>query len=68
MDEMSQVPRDLARALRQALLALARMEDNFACTEAARVPYWAACPPSVQGHRAAAQALRTDADRFVWAV
>ncbi len=62
-----QVPRDLATHVRQALLALARTEEELANTEAARVPYWAPCPESVQGHRAAAQALRARADRLAWA-
>lgn len=53
------------RQLRQILLALARREDDIALAEAASVPYWAPHPPSVIGHRAAAEALRTEADRFL---
>lgn len=56
---------DLARALRCQLLALARLEDDQADAEAARLPYWAPCPPSVVGHRAAAAALRVDADKLL---
>ena len=54
----------LSRALRRELLRLARVEEDLAADEAARVPYWASCPPSVHGHRAAALALRADADRL----
>ncbi len=55
----------VTRHIRQILLDLARHEDDLAATEAAAVPYWAPHPPSVVGHRAAAQALRCEADRFV---
>jgi len=51
-------------ALRHKLLQLAREEDELAHAEGARAPYWAACPPSVQGHRAAADALRDVANRI----
>ena len=51
--------------LRQVLLELARREDDMALSEAASVPYWAPHPPSVIGHRVAAQALRSEADRFL---
>jgi hypothetical protein len=46
------------------LLCLAQAEENHAVTEAARVPYWAPCPDSVMGHRAAARVLREDAARL----
>lgn len=52
---------DLIDALTHALLELARREDDLAAAEAASVPYWAPCPPSVYGHRAAAEALRGEA-------
>jgi hypothetical protein len=55
----------LAGALRRELLRLARDEEDQAATEAAAVPYWTASPPSVQGHRAAAAALRAKADHLV---
>lgn len=55
----------LAMLMRKELLRLAMVEDNLAAEEAARTPYWAACPPSVAGHRAAAEALRADAERFL---
>ena len=54
---------DLTSALCHALFELARREDDLAASEAARVPYWAPCPPSVHGHRAAADALREEALR-----
>jgi hypothetical protein len=57
----------IAAALRRELLRLARAEDDRASAEAAKVPYWAACPPSVQGHRAAAAILRADADSLLTA-
>lgn len=65
--DLNQLPRDLATQLRHALFALARMEDELANTEAAQLPYWAPCPESVTGHRAAAQALRARADGLAWA-
>ncbi len=67
MDMRSQLPPNLAVLMRQALLALARTEENLANTEAAQVPYWAPSPASVLGHRAAAEALRADADRLAFA-
>jgi hypothetical protein len=59
------VPAELAASVRLALLKLARYEDELAATEAARVPYWEPHPPSVLGHRTAAQALRAEADALV---
>ena len=55
----------VAATLRQELLRLAALEENLAAAEAAKVPYWSPCPASVAGRRAAAQALREDADRFL---
>jgi hypothetical protein len=52
----------LVVAMRRELLRLARAEEDRAATEAAQVPYWASCPPAVQGRRAAAAILRADAD------
>jgi hypothetical protein len=60
-----EIPSELAAALRLELFRIARFEDELAATEAAAVPYWVPCPPSVQGHRAAAQALRAEADALV---
>jgi hypothetical protein len=56
---------DIKSALRQELLRLARFEENRASAEAATVPYWSPCPPSVEGHRMAAAVLRADADAFL---
>lgn len=55
----------LAAVLRQTLLRLAALEDAQAADEASRVAYWEPCPASVLGHRAAARALRADADRYL---
>jgi hypothetical protein len=51
--------------LRNALLDLARHEDECAADEAAHQPYWAPCPSSVHGHRAAAVVLRDRADQLL---
>jgi len=61
---ITNVQQEIAAAVRQELLRLARIEDTRAADEAATVPYWAPCPTSVVGHRAAAQALRQEADRI----
>jgi hypothetical protein len=55
----------LNRRLRRILLELARREDEIAHEEAATVPYWESPPASVVGHRAAADSLRFEADRFL---
>jgi len=55
----------VAAALRRELLRLARTEEDRAAAEAAEVPYWSTCPPSVLGHRAAAVILRADADSLL---
>ncbi|GAB7007857.1 hypothetical protein JCM18899A_53340 [Nocardioides sp. AN3] len=57
--------RALAAELRAILLELAHHQDECAANEAAAQPYWAACPPSVHGHRAAAEALRDQADQLL---
>lgn len=54
----------LVELLRRELLKLAIHEDELAANQAAGVPYWAPTPASVIGHRAAAAALRDDADRI----
>lgn len=51
-------------ALARELRRLAKAEDDRAAAEAAEVPYWIPCPSSVLGARAAAQALRADAERL----
>jgi hypothetical protein len=52
---------ELIAALCHELAVLARFEEEVAAVEAARTPYWSPCPPSVEGHRSAARALRADA-------
>jgi len=55
---------ELVLALCRELFRLAKDEEDQAAAEASRTPYWVACPPSVEGHRVAARALRADAARF----
>jgi hypothetical protein len=54
----------VARQLHRMLLDLAQREDELALLESADVPYWGLCPPSVLGHRTAADVLRSVAERF----
>lgn len=56
---------EVVAALRHELLRLAVQHDELAAREAAQVPYWAPRPPSIDGHRAAANALRADADQLL---
>lgn len=56
---------ELVAEIRRLLLELAKAEDDLAATEAARVPYWEPAPASVSGHRAAARALRGEADQLL---
>ena len=56
---------DVAVQLRRILYELAHREDDIAASEAAAVPYWAPLPASVSGHREAAIALRSEADRLL---
>lgn len=51
-------------ALCHELVVLARHQEDVAATEAARAPYWSPYPASVDGHRAAAHALRADVARL----
>lgn len=55
----------VAVALRRELLRLAKAEESLAAEEAAKVPYWVPTPATVDGHRAAARALRQNADRLL---
>ncbi len=55
---------DLVVALCRELYLLASREERAAADEACRVPYWQACPPSVNVHLTAAQLLRADANRL----
>ena len=57
--------RTMAIRLRRILLELARRQEEIAFAEAAVVPYWAPHPTSIGGHRTAAKALRSEADRFL---
>jgi len=67
MNDETTTAADLVAQLRQILLELARREEDLAAREAAAVPYWSPSPASIQGHRAAALALRSEADRFLQA-
>jgi len=63
---MSTIPNEtLTRSLRTILLQLARVQDDIASDVAAATPYWESCPSSVLGHRAAAAALRAEADHVI---
>jgi hypothetical protein len=55
---------ELVAALCRELYLLASREEQAAADEACRVPYWQACPPSVNVHWTAAQLLRADANRL----
>jgi hypothetical protein len=65
MYDLEELPSEVTVVLRRELLRLAHLEEELAATQAAQVPYWAPLPPSVDGHRAAARALREDADRLL---
>ncbi len=52
-------------AVRALLLKLAKQQDDLAAEEAAKVPYWTPCPPTVVGRRAAADVLRAQADEYL---
>jgi hypothetical protein len=64
MNTPSGVSVEMIVALARELRRLAKAEDDRAAAEAANVPYWIPCPSSVLGARAAAQALRADAERL----
>ena len=55
---------DLIAAVCRELHELAKAEEERAAAEAAGTPYWSTCPTSVLAHRAAARALRADAERL----
>ena len=55
---------ELVAAVCRELYLLAGREEQAAADEACRVPYWQACPPSVNVHWTAAQLLRADANRL----
>jgi hypothetical protein len=56
------VPAGLTDVLCRELRELARLEEDLAAAEAACVPYWVSCPPSVYARRAAADVLRRQAE------
>lgn len=62
---LTRVPDDVVTQVRQTLLRLAKREDDLAAEESARVAYWQPSSPFVAGHRAAAQALRNEADALL---
>lgn len=66
MQDMTEERRnqELVAALCRELYLLASREERAAADEACRVPYWQACPPSVNVHWSAAQLLRADANRL----
>ena len=49
-------------SLQTELINLATRHEELAAIQAAMTPYWVPQPPSVQAHRIAAAALRSDAD------
>lgn len=55
---------DRTTEVRAILLELAKRLDDRAATEAASVPYWSPCPPSVLGDRTAAEVLRAHAEEY----
>ena len=63
--ESGEDPAALASQVRKVLLRLARLENEQAADEAAHIPYWEPCPPSVSGRRAAARALLQEADALL---
>jgi hypothetical protein len=60
------------RTVRAVLLELAKQQKDLAAHEAAQkaaaTPYWAACPTSILGRRAADAVLREHADNVPAAV
>jgi proteasome lid subunit RPN8/RPN11 len=63
-NHMSPKSPELVAALCHELVLLAKSEEDIAASEASRVPYWSVCPPSVEGHRAAARAIRVNLERL----
>jgi len=58
------VSSDMITALCRELRRVAKAEEDRAAAESAQIPYWSACPQSVLAHRAAARALKADAERL----
>lgn len=65
MNTLTTIDTEMATRLRLRLLALARRQDDLAAEEAAGTPYWKPQPDTVHGHRAAADALRAEADLLI---
>ena len=61
----TQQSQGIQQAVREQLLGLAKHEDDLACDELARVPYWAPAPVTAVGHREAARVLRQQADQLL---
>ena len=62
MNTKAPVDPQVLELVRGIIFDLATEEEAAAADEAAEVPYWCSCPPSVIGHRAAARALRRAAE------
>lgn len=65
MNTLTTIDQEMATRLRLRLLKLAHQQDELAAAEAALTPYWEPQPVTVVGHRSAADALRTEADRLL---
>jgi hypothetical protein len=63
--DTKRTPTSTTGSVRTVLLHLAREQESLAATELAATPYWASCPSSVLGHRAAAEALRAEAEHLL---
>jgi hypothetical protein len=61
MDDSESLAQGDVATLRRQLLRLAKIEDDLAAGERARVPYWMPYPPAVAAHREAARLLRAEA-------
>jgi hypothetical protein len=58
MDHIREMPTELRKELQDALLELARREEQAALAEEAGVAYWQHLPASVERHRSCATLLR----------
>jgi hypothetical protein len=64
MDHITEMPTELRQELQEALLALARREEQAALAEEAQVAYWQHPPASVARHRSGAALLREAAQEL----
>jgi hypothetical protein len=62
MDGSTSFAQDGLLALRRQLLRLAKIEEDLAAAERARVPYWMPYPTAMGAHQEAARLLRAEAD------